>query len=201
MHGLNSPFVSNSFYELLQSPSSELKVFALAGLLERNDPGALIQLATVNPSIEADPDYELVVITLRNSFRSADSTAVHSLGSTATAKWASIELKQAALRALSAIHSKDALPFLAQPLLGTDPDAQMSAVIGISSFANGCPPQTPENVSSMDYMQFRTPSPYRTQASIANFAFGPVERIRQAELVRFWTDWWMQNRMSLTSSN
>ncbi len=75
----------------------------------------------------------------------------------------------------------------------------MNAIIGLSSFANGCPPQTPSNAASLEYLQFRNPSPYRTPQTVANFAFGPVSPERQEELAKFWMSWWEANKTNLLS--
>ena len=74
---------------------------------------------------------------------------------------------------------------------------RMSAVIGLSSFVNGCPPQTPDNVASMEYIQFKNSSPYRTPETIAAFAFAPVDSERENELVQFWTAWWQDQEAGI----
>jgi hypothetical protein len=104
------------------------------------------------------------------------------------------DLRAAIVWALKAMHTKESISFLASLLSSKDASERMNAVIGISSFANGCPAQTPANVASMEYMHFRNPSPYRTPETIAAFAFGPVTSEREAELVDFWTGWWNQNK-------
>jgi hypothetical protein len=73
----------------------------------------------------------------------------------------------------------------------------MNAIIGLSSFANGCPPQTPENLASMEYIQFKNPSAYRTEQTMGAFAFGPVESERESELAAFWSAWWDQHKAEI----
>ena len=110
---------------------------------------------------------------------------------------ASGELRNAIVRALAAIHTRETLHFLAGLLSSPSAGDRMSAVIGLSSFVNGCPPQTPDNVASMEYMQFKNSSPYRTPETIAAFAFAPVDSERENELVQFWTAWWQDHEAGI----
>ena len=92
--------------------------------------------------------------------------------------------------ALAAIHTRETLPFLATLLTSSDSEERMKGVFGLSSFANGCPSQTPANVASMGYLQFSNPSPYRTPATIANFGFLSAPTVQEGQLVSFWLSWW-----------
>lgn len=94
------------------------------------------------------------------------------------------------MRALAAIHTKEALAFLASLLNSGDSEEQERAVYGVSAFANGCPIQTRENVVSMAYLQCDQPRPYRTSETIANFGFRPGPPDEESALASFWKAWW-----------
>jgi hypothetical protein len=77
----------------------------------------------------------------------------------------------------------------------------MRGVFGISSFVNGCPMQTAENVKSMQYLQCEQATPYKNKETAANFAFrrGPADQ--EYRVVAFWLDWWNRNKASLLEAN
>jgi HEAT repeat protein len=149
------------------------------------------------PSIRHDASKSFVIWALRNSFRDNTPVSVLQLAALANESLSSPDLRAAAVVALKAIHTQESLPFLASLLSSSDVSERVNAVIGLSSFANGCPMQTPQNVASMDYIQFKNPSPYRTAQTEAAFAFGPLDNERESELVAFWTDWWNQNKVAI----
>jgi hypothetical protein len=138
-----------------------------------------------------------VITALRDVFRDPTPSSVQALAEFAEGLDASSELRPAAVRAQAAIHTKEALPFIAGLLQSSDPEERVRGVFGLSSFANGCPMQTPGNVVSMDYLQFKNPSPYRTQHTIAHFGFrrGPADQ--ESESVAFWSNWWSKNKATL----
>lgn len=126
---------------------------------------------------------------LRNDFRATDAASIQQLAILAETPSIDPEVRAAAVRALSSIHTKEALPFLASLLSSADAEEARRGVFGLSSFANGCPPQTPDNVKSMDYLQFKNPSPYRTKETMSAFLSpnGPSAQ------VAFWQQWWKQH--------
>jgi hypothetical protein len=172
----------------------------IAGLVGTGQPGALDQLSHFWPSITADNrNADMVLSALRDSFRDTTPASVQQLASLIK-RTAPSELRNAAVWALAAIHTKDSLSMLADLLTSSDPSEQVRAVFGISSFANGCPPQTSANVQSMGYLQFKNPSPYRTSATIAHFILGGSGP-PSAELISFWTAWWVATKAALTAGS
>jgi len=150
-------------------------------------------LEQVWPSISGDPSRENVLSALRNAFRDSTPSSVKQLALLAGMNSTPAELRQAAVWALGSVHSLESLPFLASLLLSSDPSEQVKGVFGLASFANGCPAQTPNNVVSMEYLQFKNPSSYRTAETIANFALGGNPSAGDAalgRLVSFWLGWW-----------
>ena len=179
----------------LTSPNPSFQAAGLALSVAQNKPNALADLARLWPIVRSDPAVVHIVNALRDSFRDGAPNSVRQLASIAN-EFA--ELRPAALNALAWIHTREALPALAALLQSDDPEEQMRGVIGLSAFANGCPIQTPDNVVTMDYLQFKNVSLYKTPETVAHFAFrrGPEEQER--ELVAFWRSWWNANQIALT---
>ena len=194
---LNSPTITAILNNLAISNNPGVRALAIAGLLSHSPKNAIRELVQQWPSIRKDPSREYVISALRNTFRDTDPSSIATLIAFADTEAASGELRNAIIRALAAIHTRESLPFLAGLLSSPSASDRMSAIIGLSSFANGCPPQTPDNVASMEYMQFKNPSPYRTPETVAAFAFGPVDSERENELVQFWTAWWMDHQAAI----
>jgi hypothetical protein len=196
---LNTPAARVVRLRFLNSQRSGFRCIGLAAILTRGEQGAITQLVQTWPSIATDPSREWVISALRDSFRDLSPDSVLRLVELAKADSTPPELRTATVRALTAIHTKESLQFLASLLSSSDPEVRMRGVFGLSSFANGCPPQTSDNVTSGDYLQFKYPSPYRTKDTIAAFAFrrGPADQ--ESQLVSFWLDWWDRNKVSLTN--
>jgi hypothetical protein len=192
--GLSSSAVDRILSDFLQSSSISFQTVGVSGLLSRNAPGSVSKLAKMWPVVRQSPNKSLIISALRDSFRDTSPESVQHLVVLANDPSSGQELRAAAIWALKAMHTKESVPFLASLLSSSDPGERVNAVIGLSSFANGCPVQTPANVASMEYMEFKKPSPYRTAETIAAFAFGPVDSERESELTAFWTGWWNEHK-------
>lgn len=193
-----TPVLQAVFTHFLASPALAFRSAGLAGMLVAGQQDAMTQLSQVWPSISADTSRTVVLSAIRGSFRDQTAASVQQL---VQASSTSAELRSAAVWALAAIHTQEALPFLAGLLGSSDPAEQARGVFGLSSFANGCPPQTRDNLVSMGYLRFTNTSAYRTSETMANFAFGggspQVGDPRLSQLVAFWLNWWNQNKASL----
>ena len=159
----------------------------LAGLLERNDPDAIVQLAKIWPALGSVPQRSRVLFSLSDSFRDQSAALVRQLAG--LVQTSSAELRTAAIAALATIHSREALPVLASLLESADPAERMKGIFGISSFANGCLSQTPDNVGSLAYIVLPASAPYQTAETIANFGFRRGPDDEEARLVSFWSSW------------
>ena len=71
------------------------------------------------------------------------------LAQLADANTTSADLRNAAVWAIAAIHTKESLPFLASLVSSSDPYEQGRGITGLSSFANGCPSETPDSASAL----------------------------------------------------
>lgn len=198
LHTVSGPVVQNILVNLIASSNVPVQTAGLAGMLERGSPDAVVQLERLWPGIEKDASRSQVLAAVRDSFRSSSSAQVEQLARMATANaTASPEMRAAAIHALAAIHARETLPFLASLLVSSDAGERMKGVFGLSAFANGCPVQTPANVASMEYLQFKNASPYRNGDTIAAFAFRRGSAEEEARLLSFWSNWWNANRAAL----
>ncbi len=167
----NAPALQTALRRFLRSPDVRLRAFAVVRLLGSQSATAIAELKTQWPSLVQDRSAKQEVLyALRDGFRSSNPTAVSELVAWTDTLEDSDELRQAAIFALQRIHTRDTLPFFGNLLDSANEDEQMSAVVAISAFANGCPMQTTANVKSMAYLQFGA-SPYRNKETEANFAF------------------------------
>jgi hypothetical protein len=187
--GMNSAVVQSVLSGYLASTNAAFQAVGLAGMLERQSSGAVQQLAQMWPSVSSDPHGSDVLSALRDSWR--DPSGVTQLASLISTRSPGDQLRAVATRALAAIHTKEALPFLAGLLGSTNPDDQIQAILGLSSFANGCPMQTRANTSSLAYLICDGPSAYKTPETVANFGFRPGQPGQEEGLVSFWSAWWM----------
>jgi HEAT repeats len=197
--GLDSGAVDKVVNDFLQSSNDAFHAVALSVLLDRGKLSGLQYLGSMWPGISKAEAKDHVIFALRESFRNTTPESTTALVGIATRSASSPDLRAAAIHALSAMHTKESVPFLASLLTSSDPNDQLQAIIGISSFANGCPAQTPANIASLEYMHFTNPSPYRNDQTIASFAFGPVESQRQAELAGFWSTWWTEHKADFSN--
>ncbi len=190
-----SPVGQTILTRFLTLPAPGYPEAALAVMLDTGTPGAITQLARLGPSVGARWA-GTVADALEQSFRDTTPSSVTQLAQYASAGTTTAAMRKAAVRALAAIHTKEALPFLAGLLSSSDPYEQGQGIYGLGAFANGCPPQTPGNVVSMTYISLKNPSRFKTADTIANFAFGgqPVAGDPAlAQRVTFWQNWWSVN--------
>jgi hypothetical protein len=179
--------VANRF---IASSNLDFQIAGLAGLI----PVQLSAIASVSgmwPSISSNPRRFLLVFAIRESFRDPSPTSIQQLVRLASL---SPEMREASIHAISSIHTRESLPFLASLLTSSDVKEQARGVFGLSSFANVCPAETPANVISMAYLQCTSNGPYSTTDTVVNFT-SPGSP--SSQVVSFWINWWNQNQAAL----
>lgn len=180
----------------LTSPNTGFQIAGVALALAQHRTNALSDLSRLWPTVGGNPARVDIVNSLRDSYRDVSPDSVKRLAAMA-ADPSFAELRAPAVHALASIHTREALPILATLLESSDPGERMKGVFGLSSFATGCPVQTPDNVVSMSYLRTSRTGPYSTPETVAHFAFrrGPAEQ--EAELISFWRNWWIDHRAEL----
>jgi hypothetical protein len=192
--GTNSPSVMRLFRYLAQSKSVDEKATGLAGLLERGDAAAVQQLENESKSLSASRAFGYVTSALGIAFRTTAPKSINALGRIATGQGQIRELRLAASQALSAIHTRETLPYLALLLDDPNPMLVSCGVVGLSFFANGVGIQTVVGMPGLDHLNKRQPSGYRTSETERYLG---IDLARQPEYVDFWRRWWNMNRTSL----
>jgi hypothetical protein len=192
--GSNSPAVTRLFRYLAQSKSVNERVAGFAGLLERGDDAAIQQLENESQSLSASRAFGRVAAAVAFAFRNAAPESVNALGRIATAQKQDPKLRWAAAQALSAIHTREALPYLAVLLDDPNPALVSYGVVGLGFFANGVGMQTIAGMPGLDHLNKRQPSAYRTSETQKYLGMAPG---RQQEYVDFWRRWWNTNRVNL----
>jgi hypothetical protein len=189
---LNSPTVLSIFtaYTCLSDP--EFQAVGLAGLLQRGSPGSIGMLRQLWPVVAVARGRVFITAAVRDYSRASDPQSVQDLVGLTTAKLSG-DLRGAAINAVSAIHSRETLPYLATLLGSTDAGERMKGVFGLSSFANGLPSQTPGNAASLSYLTFPPSASYQTRKTKANFAFRRGPATEETNLVSFWQSWWQSH--------
>lgn len=175
-------------FRTAQNPA--LEAVGLAGLVLRAQPGALTDVVQMWPSIGADPHSALVVTMLRDAWRASDATSVEELSAISGNPALPDEVQSASLRALSSIHTSEALPALAALLESSSPSEQMLGIFGLASFANGCPIQTRDNTASLAYLFCNPSGPYGNQETLQNFALAGASTTQVSAAISFWQQWW-----------
>jgi hypothetical protein len=191
IHSLNSAAVQTVLLDYLGSSSTRDVSAGLAGLLAGGQTGAITRLAQLWPVMGRDagakPD---LLQTLSTGFRPQDPETVHEVAALAQAHTTPADLREALVKVLVAVHTREALPFLAGLLSGSDPAERAIGAFALSSFANGSPAQTRENGPSLAWLTGGT-SPYQTAETVAHMGLrGPRTPEAEAEWLSFWAKWW-----------
>jgi hypothetical protein len=192
VHSLNTSAVQAVLSDFLQSPAPWVKSVALAGLLERGQAGSIAKLLQAWPAISKDDRSKRNVLTVLDiSFRPEDPDSVREVATLAQTSTTPAELRPALVKVLVAVHTREALPFLATLLRSDDPKDRMAGVSALASFANGCPAQTPETIRSLAHLTAPSSAPYQTPETLAHLGLhGSRTPEAEAELLSFWTTWW-----------
>jgi hypothetical protein len=180
-------FVANRF---ATSSNPDFEIAGLAGRIPVQ-PSAIALVSRLWPSIRSNPHRFDLVVAIREDFRDPSPASIDTLVKLTSL---SPEMREAAIHAISSIHTRASLPFLASLLTSPDPKEQARGVFGLSSFANVCPAETPANVVSMAYLQCAKNGPYSAADTIANFASPGAP---SSQVVSFWIKWWQRNRAAL----
>jgi hypothetical protein len=191
---LASPVVMVLYQRMSAANSAEQKILGLSGLIRGGNTVALrsaIQAtsALTNPSVE----YGVLLRSIQDEYRAVDSVSVAALGQAAVNSSLRPDFRRSAAHALRAIHTIEAVPFLATLLDDPDANLQTEGVGGLASFANGLPVQTTAGVASLSYLHSPESAPYKTTDTVANFAMGEAA----IRYLSFWKSWWSQNRTAL----
>lgn len=196
---LGSQVVAVYYQRMASSSLMQQQILGLSGLIRGGNATALsasMQAAAAFGTYTRENG--ILQQSIRDQFRTGDSGAIAVLGKAAVNSALPGALREAAAHALAAIHTLAALPYLAMLFGDSDTNLRIEAIGGMASFANALPTQTAAGSPSLAHLQLGTAAPYRTSATMANFALGyqAIER-NEASYLAFWEQWWSQNRAAL----
>jgi hypothetical protein len=179
------------FTRWAKGTSPLLRPMALQALVGDGDLNALAAVEAEQSSLAASPVGREVMNGIKIHFRNSDTAAVRTLGRLATSPSSSSDLKDASAAALARLHTREALPFLAELLDSPVLWLRTYAVGGLAMFANNVPVGS-HHPALGDW-------PYRTEETMAHSAMDPgLISGKESYYIGFWKNWWASHRVELT---
>lgn len=175
-------------------------LMGIQGLIEEGDISTLLALeGNQNSVFDGSQASGRILDAIRYEFRNSDPVGVAALGRIATATVYSRPLRSAAAGALAMIHTKEALPYLAQLLDSSDIELRTDAVGGLSQFAMNVPVRA-TGVHVESHLPAPGDWPYRSD-DVAKHSTFSQEAISSTPgyYEQFWKDWWAKNGVSAQS--
>lgn len=188
----DSPLTQNVFELLHTSADPELRFVSLARWLRnRNDTSALAELAN-NVSLTSGLKATFFLVPAVLGRLDSNPVAIGYLGKIAGSTQP--DLQRAAATALTHIHTRETLPFLAQLLDSGDAPTREAAMRGMSRFVDNLPITTPDNILSGKAPLQKGTAPYRTsQTDRYSLSARSLAQAPEGEpaFLQFWKSWWM----------
>jgi hypothetical protein len=190
----DSPEIRKYLWELVSSPDTPTHLAGLTQLLMLGDVDALRSLRAPR-DLSGDRRNEglapAVPGAVHGFFRNEAPEAIQVLGEFSNDATLPTALREASAQALSAMHPRESLPYLAKLL--DDPNQALRArgVIGLSFFANGMGAQNPAGGPSMPHLNNPRPSVYRTEQTARYLGF---DAANETEWIAFWKAWWLEHQ-------
>ena len=200
-YGLDSEAIRSAYWRLAGSDSPSARILGLAGLVGLGpDQDVMGRVEKELAELGSQTDVSVLASRLE-LVTTTDPDVVGSLGRLATSRTLSQRLRRAAAYTLRSIHSRDAVPYLAELLESDKVRLQDLAVSGLSLFAANLPKITPESARSLSWLTPRGPRRYSIagieQHMHVNAEFGDAsERQRHVE---FWKSWWVSQRAAVAT--
>ncbi len=174
-----SPVVQTILARWVAVPAPGFREVGVACMLETGAPGAITQLAQLGPSISAQWA-SMIATALEQFFRDTTPSSVTQLVQYASASTTAAAMRKAAVRALAAIHTKEALPFLASLLSGSDPYEQGRAYMAWEPSRMDARPRRPGTwyrwAISVSRTRASSKQPTRLPTSLSEASLQPVIR-------------------------
>jgi hypothetical protein len=200
LSGIGGSTVAPGLFQTLRSnPDPEIRFIGLIGAWNGSgDASALGEIADNVGLISKIHTSSLVGSSICGT-RDAGANTVQYLGKIASAE--DVNFARCAVMALDFIHTRDALPLLAQALNSADPNTRELAMQGLSRFVDSLPIQTPYNGANGQALISKDPTPYRTsQTDRYALSRGSLDPASEAEYLQFWKSWWTTVQDKLTGN-
>ena len=190
----DSPEIRKFLWELVASPDTPTHLVGLTQLLILGDVGALRSLRAPR-DLRSDRRNEGLAPAVPGAvdgyFRNASPEAIQLLGEFSNDVTLPASLREATAMALSAMHPRESLPYLAKLMDDPNPTLRARGVIGMSFFANGIGVQDPSGGPSMPHLNNPGPSAYRTEQTARYLGF---DAANETEWIAFWKAWWLEHQ-------
>ena len=165
-------------------------MIGIAGLIAAGEPDGMIRAAAGWTELAAGADVSPILRNLM-AYANQDPAGVRALADLALREGAVAALRQNAVYALRAIHTREALPALIALLDDHDDRVQPYALSGLCLFVRNAPAVTPQSVPSMSWMQSRQPAPFLTPDTQSYCLLGgKIDPADADRYVSFWKSWW-----------
>ena len=185
---LKSPAILRAFRQLAKSPDDDQALLGIIGLIESGDPSGLLFAEEKAARLRiGTPGADLVASTIKLQFRNPDPIGIAALGRMATSASASPLIQETSAQALAAIHTATAVTWLGGLLRSPTASMQVYGAQGLSFFVNGVGIPTPETTPTLDHLNRRQPSAYRTAETDQNLGYKPGQA---EQFVKYWQLWW-----------
>jgi len=193
---IGSPLTLPAYKQLVLEESPPLRVFGIAGLIAAGDPDGVIRAAAEWSELAAAAEVPPIIISLM-TYANTDPAGVQALAALALRDGAGAALRQNAVYALRAIHTKETLPALVALLDDHDDGVQSYALSGLCLFVRNAPAVTPQSVPSMSWLESRQPAPFLTETQPYCSLGGKIDPAKLDAYVSFWKSWWSEHRANI----
>ncbi len=186
------------YHQLATEKLAPLRAMGIQGLIAANDPEGVKRAAADWSELRAAADVQPLIASLM-SYSNDDGAAVRALGALALCDPAEPGLRENAVYALRAIHTRETLPALVALLDRKEDRVRSYALSGLCLFVRNAPIVTPQSVPSMPWLQSRPPTPLLNAETQRYCLIGGI-RERAADLdayVSFWKSWWSEHQVDM----
>lgn len=185
-----SPAVLRALRHLAASSSRDQALAGIAGLIQSGDTNGLLTAEALSETLTNTGASGRIAAATRLFFRNPDPVAIASLGRIATSGKASSMMQESAAYAIVAIHSVTAAPWFGLMLSNPSTAMQIEGARGLSYFVNGTGVSTPQTMRTLDHLNHRQPTAYRTPETDEHIGFPTGQ---PEPFVQFWQTWWAQH--------
>lgn len=193
---LHSSATLSIYKQFAADPSPAVRAIGIQGLIAANDPEGVKRAAADWRELAAAADVNPIINSLMSYSNANDAEAVRALGTLALRDHPESGLRENAVYALRAIHTKEALPALVALLDQQNDRVRPYALSGLCLFVRNAPPVTPQSVPSMSWLEIRKPTPLLNPDTerycLLGGSTGPAGDLDT--YVSFWKTWWSEHR-------
>jgi len=186
-----STLVPGVLQSLHASSDPELRFIGVLGLLTAPDDAAALSEIAGNLDLVSTLSSRTLLASSICGQLNTDAAAVKAIGAISASN--DLGFQSCAAMALSLIHTRASLPFLAQLLNNQNTFVREQAMKGLSRFCDNLPAATAVNmingrgVLSQGSSPYSTPGTRKYSLSVSSLNASPYP---ESEFLQFWSDWW-----------